>query len=96
MGSKAYNQTLDFKAYNVGPVESEFFNKHRNGCFVVVLEQKSGDNRVIGTKKFPARFASLEDTSGTNNESAKNWTGQLVASPGHVAPFYTGAIDLTA
>jgi len=94
--SKSYVQTMDGKTVNNDVIHDEFFNKNRNACVIALFKEKSGALRVMGTLGSPAYFETAESISGTNNESARDWTFQLKASPGNVAYHYQGLIDLTA
>lgn len=93
--SKQYRQSLMGKT--VGDKNyDEFFNNNRNACMVVLFKDKDGNMRVIGhPTKGHATFATAEDTSGTNEESPKEWTFEITAAPGNVAYYYTGVIDTT-
>lgn len=93
--SRSYRQSLMAKTTGNKNYD-EFFNNNRNGCFIFLFKDKDGNMRVIGhpTKGY-ATFATAEDTSGSNEESAKEWTFEATAAPGNVAYYYNGVIDVT-
>jgi len=95
IGSRSYNNQLDGKIQK-NIASDEWFNKNKNSCFVFVVEQKDGTVRVLGNKDVPAMITASEGTEGVNNESEKVWNFTVMDTIGSVAPYYEGAIDLTA
>lgn len=93
VSSRAYNNQLVGKIQKT-IASDEWFNKHRNGCFVFVVPQKDGTTRVLGNKDVPAMITASEGKEGTNNESEKVWDFTIMDTVGDVAPYYTGTIDL--
>lgn len=92
--STSYKQSFAGKTAP-GKNYAEFFNENRNACMIAIVVEKDGAKRLIGhPKKGYATFGNVEEVSGMNSESIKDWTFEVMASPGNVAYYYEGNIDL--
>lgn len=92
--STSYKQSFAAKTAR-GKEYAEFFNENRNACMLVIVVEKDGSKRLLGhPKKGYATFGAVEEVTGMNAESTSEWTFELEASPGNVAYYYEGAIDL--
>lgn len=72
----------------------EWFDKNRNACFVIIVTEKDGTKRVIGSVDVPASMTASEGTTGDGNETEKVWTATFMDTTGFVAPVYADSIDL--
>lgn len=91
VGSKSFTNKLYF---NLAGTEAETLAWHQrtgNGCMVFVVEEKSGNKRVIGTKDIPAHYESLMVSNGPEDSRS---TAVVFDTTGKVAPIYTGVIAL--
>lgn len=92
-GFENYNNEFSFKAKKTVAAD-EWFNNTRNSCLVIIVTEKDGTLRVIGTKDVPASMTASEGTTGDGSETEKVWTCTVMDTIGDVAPVYTGTIDL--
>lgn len=95
-GSQGFNAMFDFKLLAVGAAATDLVDRMRNACLIFVIPQNDGTMRVIGSKDNPAKLTAAEHTDGKTGEEEKTWTITIANTDNRVAPFYTGAIDLTA
>jgi hypothetical protein len=89
IGSKHYKNVLNF---NLAGTEADTLSWHQrtaNGCLVVVVKEKNGQYRVIGSKDIPAHYATNDISNGPENSMS---TSVLEANTGRVAPIYTGVL----
>lgn len=92
--STSFKQSFAAKTVS-GKNYAELFNANRNACMIAIVVEKDGAKRLIGhPKKGYATFASAEEVSGSNSESVKDWTFEIMASPGNAAYYYEGNVDL--
>lgn len=93
-GSGSYDQSFDFKTVTDENYD-EWFNMNGGACLIALVPQKDGKVRLIGhPTKGPAKLLNAASTGGTTTETNAEWTATLQASPGNVAYYYTGEIDL--
>jgi hypothetical protein len=93
-GSKSMVNKLDFKVVK-SIASDEWFNDNLNSCLVVLVTEKTGKVRVLGSPDVPAELLAAEGKTGMTLESEKSWIASINDSTGEVAPYYEGAIDLT-
>jgi hypothetical protein len=92
---RSYTNKFDFKLdYSAGALE--WVNENVNVPMIGIVEQKDGSLRVLGEPGIPAFLEASEATGGDAPGSEASIICQLMDSVGEVAPFYTGAIDVTA
>ena len=94
-GSKNFTNSFDYKTPK-SLASDEWHDANPNGCFVALIPQKDGSFRVIGNKDIPAFMEVADADGGADNGDAAEWTAQIMDKTGRVAPYYTGAIDVTA
>lgn len=92
-GFENYNNEFSFKAKKTIGAD-EWFNNTRNACLVIIVTEKDGTLRVIGSKDVPASMSASEGTTGDGSETEKVWNCTVMDTTGYVAPVYTGAIDI--
>lgn len=75
----------------------EWVSKTPNVCTVLLIEDKDGKKRLIGSKDVPAIRTAAVGVNGALLTDAKNWAFTYTANTGDVAPYYESdaAIDLT-
>lgn len=93
--SKGFTNKLDFKVAK-SIASDEWMNDNINSCMVFLAKEKTGNVRVIGSPEVPAELQAAEGKTGTNIESEKSWIASIMDTTGEVAPYYEGAIDVTA
>jgi len=91
IGSKGFRNETNFQIQGSNAKALSWSNQVLNGCFVAVLIDKMGRNRVIGSKLSPARFETIEQVNGSEDSKG---TYLLFDTRGKIAPIYEGNIDL--
>jgi len=95
--NSGFDQMFDFKTVTDENYD-EWFNEHGsnpNPCMLVIVPQKDGKNRLMGhPTKGPVALINAKSTQGLGTDTNAEWTGTLQASPGNVAYYYEGDIDL--
>lgn len=91
VGSKGFRNDANFEIQGNSAEKLAWSEQVLNGCFVAILEDKMGRKRIIGTKKSPARFETIEH--GNSMEDSKA-TYLLYDTIGKIAPIYEGTIDV--
>lgn len=94
LGSRDWESTFDAITPKADPAQVEFFSCLANGCFVVLVEDKAGNFRVLGNPDLPASAETIEITTGKASGDNRGTTYQIKAEVGTPAPFYEGTIDL--
>lgn len=93
LGSRSFESTFDFMLSTTNSPEIEFMESVANGCLCVLVKEKSGNIRVLGSPDSPAYLEAAESSTGKDSGSSRGITMQIKAATGSPAPFYTGAID---
>jgi hypothetical protein len=93
-GSKSIQSEFPFKVLK-SIAADEWVDKHLNGCFVFLIQNKEGKIRVIGSKDIPATIETTVGSNGLVLSDEKNWALTVIDKTGRVAPYYEGTIDLT-
>lgn len=91
LGSKGFRNDANFEIQGNNADTLAWSQRALNGCYIALLEDKMGRLRVIGTKKTPAKFETIEH--GNSSEDSKA-TYLLYDTTGRIAPIYEGTIDL--
>lgn len=94
VGSRSFENTLDFIIPKLTPETAEFHECNANQCLVVIVKQKDGNFRVLGSPDSPAFFETQDGASGKTSGDTSGFTDQLKDTTGLVAPFYEGIIDI--
>lgn len=93
-GAKSYESVVDAIVPKTDPAQVEFFNCQANSCPVVLVEDKKGFVRVLGTASDPAVLESATIDTGAKTGDVRGVTFQIKSQIGIPAPFYEGAIDI--
>ena len=91
VGSMGFKNSVTGKIASSDPKVLAWAQRMLNGCCVVIVKEKNGQMRVIGSKEQPAQS---ETMTHTNNATANNLEFSIYDTIGKIAPLYTGVIDL--
>jgi hypothetical protein len=94
-GSQGWNAMFDFKLIAKGAEAADWVNRLLNSCLVWVIPQNDGTMRVIGSVDNPSKLTAAEHTDGQTGDDEKTYACTIANTDNKIAPFYTGAIDLT-
>lgn len=90
-GSKGFRNETQIEIIGASASKLAWWNQAINGCFIAVVKDKNGRNRVIGNLNSPAHFESIEHM--ITSEDSKG-AGLLYDKAGDIAPIYEGALSL--
>jgi hypothetical protein len=91
VGSMNFQTTYQFKLAATKAVE-EMLDQTPNGCWVVIVQDKDGNKRVIGSKDLPATRTAVAGTNGPDLASEKTYNITFTDNSGRIAPYYLGTI----
>lgn len=94
-GSMGMETSAEFELRNTGAVAAEAAIATINSMGVFVFSQNDGTKRVIGTKDSPAIVTAIEGTEGKDGTQSKTFKITVKTSNNKLAPYYSGALDVT-
>jgi hypothetical protein len=91
IGSKGFRNELNFEIQGNSAERISWSQQVLNGCYVAIIKDKMGRQRVFGTNTSPARFETIEHGNGPEDSKG---TYLLYDTIGKIAPIYDGVIDV--
>lgn len=95
VGGKSFDNMYTFSIGGSNAEQLEFAKCTANACVVIIVKDKAGVFRVIGTKELPARIDTAEVSTGLGADSLRGGAYVAKVNTGCPAPVYTGVIDET-
>jgi hypothetical protein len=94
VGSQVFQSQFEFKLPKT-IASDEWLDANPNSCMVFVIEDKDGNQRVIGNDKVPATRMAAVGNNGPALADEKTWAITIMDNTGRIAPYYEGVIDVT-
>jgi len=91
-GNKKVKQSFEFMIANTDATLIGFVRQYKNVPMVVLVRERTGRIRKIGSKANPAFFDAVSITTGKTAEDDSGMTLTVTAVSGSPAPEYAGAI----
>lgn len=91
VGSMNFQTTYQFKLAKTKAAE-EMLDQTPNGCWVLIVQDKDGNKRVLGSKDLPATRTAVAGTNGPDLASEKILNLTFTDNSGRIVPYYTGTI----
>lgn len=93
-GSKSYESFLNGTLPTTDAIVREWLECNANGCLVIIVQEKSGQLRVLGTKDVPATLDTVEGGTGIVAGDTRGYAIGIKDHTGLTASTYEGVIDL--
>lgn len=93
-GAKTFSNKATFAIPGTEEDASGFIDQANNDELVILVPQRNGKFRIIGSEDFSPELSLKQDTGATATD-ANTTTIEATATDLHPAPFYTGKIHTT-